>query len=194
MRVHLQSTEYPQFTLLSVDQLCREGDFTYVHTRQGAYIKFPGSPLIEQLIADEGLQFVRPFDGTKGTTPDEATNNINSYYNSYSTNSTATNPAGDTSPEIPRSQISSFKHSSIYSKRHETNKLSNGAGYGKHKANTATPKKVTIAKQTILSGRQDQAKPTFLGQYQWAPGTQEGLHRRPVTTANKFSVLNTEDD
>ena len=42
---------------LSVDQLCREGDFTYVHTRQGAYIKFPGSPLIEQLIADEGLQF-----------------------------------------------------------------------------------------------------------------------------------------
>ena len=40
----------------------------------------------------------------------------------------------------------------------------------------------------------DQAKPTFLGQYQWAPGTQEGPHRRPVTTANKFSVLNTEDD
>ena len=82
----------PQFTLLSVDQLCREGDFTYVHTRQGAYIKFPGSPLIEQLIADEGLQFVRPFDGTTGTTPDEANEHINSYYNSYSTNSTATNP------------------------------------------------------------------------------------------------------
>ena len=36
----------PDFTLLSVDQLCREGDFTYVHTRQGAYIKFPGTPLI----------------------------------------------------------------------------------------------------------------------------------------------------
>ena len=48
----------PQFTLLSVDQLCREGDFTYVHTRQGAYIKFPGTTITEQLIADEGPQFI----------------------------------------------------------------------------------------------------------------------------------------
>jgi len=101
----------PDFTLLSVDQLCREGDFTYVHTRQGAYIKFPGTPLIEQLIADEGLQFIRPFDGTKGTTMEEASEHINSYYNSYSTHSKATHPAGDTTPETSRSPISSFKHS-----------------------------------------------------------------------------------
>ena len=192
----------PDFTLLSVDQLCREGDFTYVHTRQGAYIKFPGTPLIEQLIADEGLQFIRPFDSTKGTTLEEASEHINSYYNSYSTHSKVTHPAGDTTPETLRSPISSFKHStSIYSKRHETdklsketNKLSKEGGYGKPKANAATPKTVTIAKQTILPDRPDHDKPIYMGQYQWGPGTQEGSHRHPVTTANKFSALSTEDE
>ena len=68
----------PQSTLLSVDQLCREGDFTYVHTTQGAYIKFPGTTLVEQLIADERLQFIRPSDGTEGTTMAEPSEHISS--------------------------------------------------------------------------------------------------------------------
>ncbi len=33
-----------------------------------------------------------------------------------------------------------------------------------------------------------------MGQFQWGPGTQEGSHRHPVTTVNKFSALSTEDD
>ena len=99
----------PQFTLLSVSQLCREGDFIYVHTRQGAYIKFPGTTITEQLIADEGLQFIRPFDGTDGTTMEKANEHTTSYYNSYSTNSTATHPEGARSPETLRSPISYTK-------------------------------------------------------------------------------------
>lgn len=127
---------------------------------------------------------------------------INSYYNSYSTHSKAIHPAGDTTPETLRSPILSFKHStSIYSKRHETNKLrkkthklSKEVGYGKPKANAATPKTATIAKQTILPDRPDHDKPIYMGQFQWGPGTQEGSHCHPVTTANKFSTLSTEDD
>ena len=83
--------------------MCREGDFTYVHTRQGAYIKFPGTTITEQLIADEGLQFIRPFDCTDGTTMEAANKHTNSYYNSYSTNSTATRPEGDSTPETLQS-------------------------------------------------------------------------------------------
>jgi len=66
--------------------------------------------------------------------------------------------------------------------------------YAKPKANAATPKTVTIAKQTILPDRPDHDKPLYMGQFQWGPGTQEGSHRHPMTTANKFSALSTEDD
>ena len=59
----------------------------------------------------------------------------------------------------------------ILGKRHETNKLSKGGGYGKPKANAATPKTVTIAKETILPDRPDHDKPIYMGQFQWGPGT-----------------------
>jgi len=190
----------PQFTLLSVDQLCREGDFTYVHTRQGAYIKFPGTTITEQLIADEGLQFIRPFDGTDGTTMEAANKHTNSYYNSYSTNSTATRPEGDSTPETLQSPILSFKNiTSIHSKERKTNKLIKEYGYGRDKAKStaaATKKTVTIAKQTVTipTASQGHAPPILRGHYQWAPGTHEGPQGRKVTTANKFSALSTEDE
>ena len=110
----------PDCTLLSVDKLCKEGDFTYVHTRQGAYIKYPDTypdtTLIESLIADEGLQFLRPYDGTEGTTMEEANAPINSYYNSYSTLSTATPSEGARTPETLRSPILSTLSTAALSK------------------------------------------------------------------------------
>jgi hypothetical protein len=180
--------------------LCREGDFTYVHTRHGAYIKFPGTTITEQLIADEGLQFIRPFDGTDGTTMEAANTHTNSYYNSYSTNSTAPRPEGDSMPETLQSPILSFKNiSSIHSKERKTNKLIKEYGYGRDNAKStaaATKKTVTIAKQTVTipTASQGQAPPILRGHYQWAPGTHEGPQGRQVTMANKFSALSTEDE
>ena len=119
---------------------------------------------------------------------EEASEHINSYYNSYSTHSKATHPAGDTTPETLRSPISSFKHStSIYSKRHETDKLSNETnklskegGYGKPKANAATPKTVTIAKQTILPDRPDHDKPIYYLST-WGSTSGDQAHRKVHT-------------
>ena len=47
----------PPQSLISVDKLCREGEFTYVHSKWGARIVHPNGT-IDNLIADGGLHYL----------------------------------------------------------------------------------------------------------------------------------------
>ena len=57
MRCYYLENGGPHQSLLSVDKLCREGEYTYIHTKWGAHIIDPeGNPV--NLIADGGLQYL----------------------------------------------------------------------------------------------------------------------------------------
>ena len=57
MRCYYLENGGPPQSLLSVDKLCREGEYTYIHTKWGAHIIDPeGNPV--KLIADGGLQYL----------------------------------------------------------------------------------------------------------------------------------------
>ena len=57
MRCYYLENGGPPQSLLSVDKLCREGEYTYVHTKWGARIVHPNGN-IENLIADGGLHYL----------------------------------------------------------------------------------------------------------------------------------------
>ena len=57
MRCYYLENGGPHQSLLSVDKLCREGEYTYIHTKWGAHIiDTEGNPV--NLIADGGLQYL----------------------------------------------------------------------------------------------------------------------------------------
>ena len=58
MRCYYLENGGPPQSLLSVDKLCRAGEYTYVHTKWGAHIIHPDGN-IENLIADGGLQYLQ---------------------------------------------------------------------------------------------------------------------------------------
>ena len=57
MRCYYLENGGPPQSLLSVDKLCREGEYTYVHSKWGARIVDPNGN-IENLIADGGLHYL----------------------------------------------------------------------------------------------------------------------------------------
>ena len=57
MRCYYLENGGPPQSLLSVDKLCREGEYTYVHTKWGARIVHPNGN-IENLLADGGLHYL----------------------------------------------------------------------------------------------------------------------------------------
>ena len=57
MRCYYLENGGPPQSLLSVDKLCREGEYTYVHTKWGARIVHPNGN-IDNLLADGGLHYL----------------------------------------------------------------------------------------------------------------------------------------
>ena len=57
MRCYYLDNGGPDQSLISVDKLCREGEYTYIYTKWGAHLIDPAGNLIH-LIADGGLQYL----------------------------------------------------------------------------------------------------------------------------------------
>ncbi len=57
MRCYYLENGGPPQSLLSVDKLCREGEYTYVHTKWGAHLIDPHGNT-QNLISDGGLHYL----------------------------------------------------------------------------------------------------------------------------------------